>query len=155
MPRWLRLIRGMIVTGLSFAVGVGLLTAIIGAPLWLVGAVTLRTFLFTVIRFAVVSCLIGTVFSGLVAITARGRSIDKLSLAHFGALGAGVGFLYFMLMGLGGAFQVWSLSSAIANFLLVTVTGGGSATALLLLARRGRPPLNAGDQPPALEDGDQ
>ena len=145
MPRWLKLLQATIVTGLTFAVGVGVLTAIIGTPLWLFGAVTLRSFLFTVARFSVMSCLIGMAFSGLLALTARGRSIDKLSLPHFAALGAGVGFLFFLFMGMSGAFHVWSLSSAIANLLLVTVTGGGSAVAMLLLARRGRPSLNSGE----------
>jgi len=56
-------------------------------------------------------------------------------------------------MGLTGAFHVWSLSSAIANLLLVTVTGGGSAAAILFLARRGRPALHQGDEPLRLEDG--
>ena len=85
------------------------------------------------------------------ALTARGRPFDRLSLPHFAALGAGVGFIYFLFMGFMGAFGVWSLASAITNLVLVTVAGGGSATAILLVARRGRPQLKAGDD---LQDPD-
>ena len=141
----------MVVTGLTFAVGVGLVTALIATPVWLLGGISLRTLIAGVLRFSVVSCLIGVGFSGLLALTARGRPFDRLSLPLFAALGAGVGFLYFLFMGFMGAFGAWSLASAITNLVLVTVAGGGSATAILLVARRGRPQLKAGDD---LQDPD-
>lgn len=143
----------MILTGFTFAVGVGLVTSLIGVPIWLLGGISYRALFATVARFSLVSCAIGVAFSGLVAVTARGRPIDKLSLPHFAALGAGVGFLYFLLMGVTGAFGVWSLSTAIINLVLVTVTGAGSASAILMLARRGRPELKAGDDTRRLGEG--
>jgi hypothetical protein len=144
----------MIVTGVTFAAGVGLLTSLIGLPIWLLGGISFRSLFAATARISVVSCVIGVAFSGLVAITARGRRFDKLSLPHFAALGTGVGLLYFLLMGVGGAFSAWSLSDAIVNFVLLTVTGGGSASAILLLARKGRPRLEAGDEPRRLDEGD-
>lgn len=151
MPRWLRLIRGMIVTGITFAVGVGLVTALIGLPVWLLGKISFHGYWGAVARISVVSCLIGVAFSGLVAITARGRRFDKLSLPHFAALGGGVGLLYFLLIGFSGAFSAWSLSAAILNLVLLTVTGSVSASAILLLARKGRPVLKSGDDPRSLD----
>lgn len=153
MPRWLRMIRGIIVTGFTFAIGVGVATSMIGLPIWMLGGISLRSLFETVARFSLVSCVVGMAFSGLVAITARGRSIDKLSVPLFGALGAGVGFLYFLFMGLSGAFSAWSRSAAIINFLLVTVTGGASAAAILMLARRGRPELKGTEEPRNLDEG--
>ncbi|HKV75389.1 MAG TPA: hypothetical protein VJN95_12790 [Gemmatimonadales bacterium] len=141
----MRLLRSMLITGLSFAIGVGLVATIIGIPFWLFGGVSLPNVLGAVARLSIVSCLIGVAFSALVAITARGRSFDKLSLPYFTAMGTGVGFLYFLFMGFSGAFGVWSTSAAITNFLLVTVTGGASAAALLLIARKGRKEIGPGE----------
>jgi hypothetical protein len=149
MPRRMNLLRGMLVTGIAFGVGAGLLTLLIGLPFWLIAGSSLRGLLRAAARFSVASCVIGIIFSGLVALTARGRRLDRLSLLHFAGLGAGVGTLYFLFMGFTGAFTAWSLASAITNLVIVTVTGAGSATALLLLARRGRPALRAGEDTPS------
>lgn len=148
MPRWARLLRAVLLTGATFAIGVGLLTSVIGAAFWVFGKASLGGVAATVARFSLVSCGIGMAFAGLVALTARGRQVDRLSVPHIAGLGAGVGFLYFLLMGVSGAFHAWSLAGAITNLLLVTVTGAGSATAILLLARKGRPELNPGADAP-------
>lgn len=152
MPRWLRMVRGAIVTGIAFAIGVGAITSVIGLVIWGLGGVSFRTMIETVARFSLVSSIIGVAFSGLLALTARGRPIGKLSIPHFASLGAAVGFLYFLLMGVAGAFNSWSLSAAVTNFLLLTVTGATSASALLLIARKGQPALK-GVEPRQLDQG--
>ncbi|HTO72847.1 MAG TPA: hypothetical protein VMJ30_03460 [Gemmatimonadales bacterium] len=149
----MRLLRSMIVTGLTFAIGVGLVAAVIGLPIWLFGGVSLNNMLGAVARLSIVSCLIGFAFSGLVAVTARGRSFDKLSLPYFTGMGAGVGFLYFLFMGFSGAFSVWSTRAMISNLLLVTLTGGASAAGLLLIARKGRKEIGAGEAQRRIGDG--
>lgn len=105
-----------------------------------------------VARGSFLSFPVGVAFSGLLALTARGRTFEKLSLLQFGLLGAGVGFLLFLLMGVTGAFQAWSVETGILNFTLLTSMGGGSAVATLLLARRGRRALPPTDETPRLDE---
>jgi hypothetical protein len=91
-------------------------------------------------------------FSGFLAITAHGRSFDKLSLPRFAALGAGVGLLFFGLLAI-NAWQAWSVSTAIANATIFVLLGGGSATGTLMLARRAGPALKSGDESRSLCEG--
>jgi hypothetical protein len=91
-----------------------------------------------VIKSSIWAFPIGVAFSGVLAITARGRPFDKLSLPRFAALGAGGGLLLFGLLAV-NAWQAWSVSDAIANLALLTLLGGGSATATLMIARRAGP----------------
>jgi hypothetical protein len=146
MPRWLRVLRGMIGTGLTFSVGVGVVASMIAGLVWLLpgGEGGLE-----MIRLVVASSIwafpIGVVFSGALAITARGVSFDKLSLPRFAALGAGGGLLLFGLLAT-NAWQAWSVSTALVNATIFVLLGGGSATATLLLARRAGPALKSGDE---------
>jgi hypothetical protein len=73
MPRWLRVVRGMIGTGLTFAAGVGVVASITGALVWLGHGITGREMLGIVGKCSVVAFLLGVAFSGVLAITARGR----------------------------------------------------------------------------------
>lgn len=79
MPRWLRVIRGMIGTGLTFAVGVGVAGSILGVVGLLLGELSWND-LRMVAKLSVIAFLVGVAFSGVLAITARGRTFDKLSL---------------------------------------------------------------------------
>jgi hypothetical protein len=136
MSRALQILRGMLGTGVAFAIGGGALLASIGTALSLFGGPPMRAVLATAARGSVLGFLLGVAFSGLLALLARGRTFEKLSLKAFVALGAGVGIVAWVLMGVNGAFHAWSLDTAILNFVLLTLMGGGSAAAVLWLARR-------------------
>ena len=95
---------------------------------------------------------IGVAFAGVLALTRRGRSFDKLSLPRFAALGAGVGLLFFGLLAI-NAWQAWSVSTAIVNATIFVLLAGGSATGTLMLARRAGPALKSGDESRSLGEG--
>ena len=154
MPRWLRVIRGMIGVGLTFAAGVGVVASMIFVlPTWLLlGGDAGREVLVLVIKSSIWAFPIGVAFSGVLAITARGLPFDKLSLPRFAALGAGAGLLLFGLLAI-NAWQAWSVPDAIANATLLILLGGGSATATLLLARRAGRALKSGDESRSLGEG--
>ncbi len=146
MPRWLRVIRGMIGTGLTFAAGVGIVGSMASVLPWLLpGGYSGREILELVVKSSLWAFPIGVAFSGALAITTRGLPFDKLSLPRFAALGAGGGLLLFGLLAI-SAWQAWSVSTAIANATILVLLGGGSAAATLALARRARPALKSGDE---------
>jgi hypothetical protein len=153
MPRWLKRIRGIIGTGLAFAIGGPIIVAAIGAGFWLFGEAPLLGVLFVAARSAPVSFVIGVVFSGLLALIARGRVFENLSLKLFSALGGGVGAAVFTAMGLNGAFNVWSPALAVVNFTLLTSIGAGAAAATLWIARRARATIDRVDPPLSLAEG--
>jgi hypothetical protein len=153
MPRWLRVLRGMIGTGLTFSAGVGVVASMIAGLVWLLpGGEGGLEMIRLVISSSIWAFPIGVVFSGALAITARGLSFDKLSLPRFAALGAGGGLLLFGLLAT-NAWQAWSVSTALVNATIFVLLGGGSATATLLLARRAGPALKSGDESRRLGEG--
>ncbi len=146
MTRWLRVIRGMIGTGLTFSAGVGVVASMIAGLVWLLpGIEGGREMIRVVVASSIWAFPIGVAFSGFLAITARGRSFDKLSLPRFAALGAGVGLLFFGVLAI-NAWDSWSVTTAIANATIFVLLGSGSATATLMLARRAGPALKSGDE---------
>jgi hypothetical protein len=136
MPRWLRVIRGMIGTGLAFAIGGPVIVSIIGALFMVFGNASLSSVVFTAARASVVSFVIGVVFSGILALASRARLFEKLSLTLFTALGGGVGLLAWTAMGLSGAFTAWNFETGLVNLILLTGIGTGAAAATLLVARK-------------------
>jgi hypothetical protein len=145
MPRWLRLIRGMIGTGLTFAAGVGVVGSILGLVGLLLGELSWDD-LRMVAKLSVVAFLVGVGFAGVLAIAARGRTIDRLSLRYVSALGAGGGLLYFLFVAAANGARVWSVWNAIGNLTILTLLGGGSAAATVILARRAGRALKAGEE---------
>ncbi len=153
MPRWLRVIRGMIGMGLTFSAGVGVVASMIAVLPWLLlGGDSGREMIRMVIASSIWAFPIGVAFSGVLALTRRGRALDKLSLPHFAALGAGAGLLLFGVLAV-NAWHAWSVSTAIANATIFVLLGGGSATATLMLARRAGPALKSGDESRSLGEG--
>ncbi len=153
MPRWLKVIRGMIGMGLTFSVGVGVAASMIAGLMWLIpGGFSGQELIGAVIKGSIIAFPIGVAFSGVLAITARGLPFDKLSLPRFAALGAGGGLLLFGLLAV-NAWQAWSVSDAIANLTIFVLLGGGSATGALMLARRAGPALKSGDESGSLGEG--
>ena len=153
MPRWLRVIRGMLGMGLTFAAGVGIVGSMVSVLPWLLpGGYSGQEALELVVKSSIWAFPIGVAFSGALAITGRGLPFDKLSLPRFVALGAGGGLLLFGLLAI-NAWQAWSVSTAIANATIFVLLGGGSATATLLLARRAGRALKSGDESRSLGEG--
>lgn len=154
MPRWLRLIRGTIGTGLTFAVGVGALASIVGGLAWLGGKMSGVDVLRVAGRLSVVGFLLGIAFSGILILTARGRQFGKLSLGLVSALGAGAGLAYYAFLAMNGG-RHWSPQAAIVNFVLLIVMGAGSSTATVLIARRSRSALKSSDELQSLNSGEE
>lgn len=152
MPRWLRVIRGMLGMGLTFSVGAGLLSSVIGLIPLLLSRVTPMELLIPVVGSALWAFPVGVAFSGVIALTAGGRAFERLSLPRFAATGIGAGLVAFGFLGL-NAWDAWSTADAIANAAILMGLGGTSATVSLLLARRARPALEAGDDGLRLEGG--
>ncbi|MEP6765040.1 MAG: hypothetical protein ABJB66_12045 [Gemmatimonadaceae bacterium] len=138
-----RIIRGAIGTGLTFAVGVGAAVTAIGTATVLFGNNSFEETFRAAGKFTVVSFILGVAFSGMLAISARRGWLAKLTVARVAIVGASAGLLYFLLISL-NAYKVWSVQTAVMNFILLTVLGAGAATATLFLARLGRGELNAG-----------
>lgn len=149
MPRWVKVVRGMIGTGLTFSAGVGAVTGTIATLVWLFRDDLTLSHLPGVLglaaRPAVIAFPVGVAFSGVLALVARRRQFRKLSVPLFASLGAGAGILLFLLLGFNGAFKAWSTTDAIVNFAILALLGGGAATATLLVARRAKPELDASD----------
>lgn len=153
MPRWLRILRGMIGTGLTFSAGIGIVASMIAVPAWLfLGGDSGRELVRLVAASALWAFPVGVAFSGVMATTARGRRFDQLSLPRFAALGAGAGLLLFGVLAM-NAWDAWSVADAVGNAVIFVLLGGGSATATLLLARRAGPTLEPGDEPRSLGEG--
>ena len=152
MPRWLRVIRGMIGTGLTFAVGVGGVSLLVGLVGLVLGEVSPSDF-GMVGKLSVVAFLVGVGFSGILAITAHGRPFEKISLRYVTALGAGGGLLYFLFIASINGFRSWSPLNAIGNLVILTLLGSGSAAATLLVARRGVATPKSGEDLRSLGEG--
>ena len=153
MPRWLRVMRGMIGTGLTFGAAVGVVSATVGTGALIAGEQSWIDLLRMVGKLSVVASLVGVVYSGVLAITARRRSFDTLSLPFVTAVGAGGGLLYFLFIGVMNGFRVWSPATAILNLTLLLVMGGGAAAGTFLVGRRVGRALTTGEESRSLGDG--
>lgn len=152
MPHWLRVMRGMLGTGLTFAVGVGVVGSLVGLTALLFGQASLDD-LRMVGKVSVIAFIVGVGFSGVLALAARGRTFDRLSLRFVTALGAGGGLLYFLFIAAAHGARVWSVWNAIGNLAILTILGAGSAAGMLLLARKARGALTPGEDTPRLAEG--
>jgi hypothetical protein len=142
----------MIGTGLTFAAGVGVVGSILGLAGLLLGQLAWDD-LRMVAKLSVVAFLVGVGYAGVLAIAARGRTFDRLSLRYVTALGAGGGLLYFLFIAAANGARVWSVWNAIGNLTILTLLGGGSAAATLLIARRAGRALASAEESPSLGEG--
>lgn len=149
----MRIIRGMIGTGITFAAGVGTATALVGAAAMIFGEATFVGVLRTAGKMSVATFIVGVGFSGLLALLARRRTVDKLSLGAVTGIGAGAGLLYFLFIAAMNGARVWSPRTAILNFVVLLGIGSVSAAATLLLARRAGRALRRGDDVGVLGEG--
>ncbi len=146
-----RILGAMLITGLTFAVGVGAVASLAGIVAVLIGQAVLADFAM-VGKISVVAFLVGIAFGGLLALTARSRRLAEFSIARFAALGGGAGLLYFLLIA-PTAYRHWTIANAIGNLATLIFLGGGSAAAVLALARRGRPELKSGKDARLIDEG--
>lgn len=153
MPRWLRIVRGMLGTGLVFSVGAGIVATLVGLTSWLIVGGPFDPELFLLIAGAAAWAFpVGVVFSGGLAILGRGRTLDRLSLPGITALGAGGGLLLFGALAL-NAWDAWTIADAIGNAVILVSMGAGAAATSLVLARRATPELEPPEEAPPLEPG--
>ncbi|MBT8489247.1 MAG: hypothetical protein HKN72_13220 [Gemmatimonadetes bacterium] len=156
MPRWLRLLRGMVGTGLTFSAVVAAVSAVVAGVAWLLpGAMTsaeVVEMIFMGVRAAVWAFPVGVVFSGGLALSAKNRSFDELSIPRVSALGALGGLALFGVLAL-NAWSAWSTADAIGNLVILVGMGAGAAGGTLALARKAGPALEAGDEPARLDEG--
>ncbi len=126
MKKWLKRIRGVVGTALTWAAawfGVGAFIGLVGG----VGPVALA------ISWAQIGFVGGAIFSTVLGITEGRRRFDEMSLRVFAGIGGTVGGLLAVLFfSAGGPFSLGSLAMASFVFLL----GAGSAAGSLALARR-------------------
>lgn len=153
MSRWKQIVRAMMVTGLTFSAGVGLVaTVLAGIALLLPGPADVRELARLVTALAAWAFPVGVAFSGVTAVLFRNVRFEELSVPRFAALGAGAGLLLY-----GGlaamAWDVWTVEAAVANALIFVGLGAGSATASLLIARRGDTELPPGESRRELDAG--
>lgn len=139
--------------GATFSAAVGAIGAVLGGVGLLVSGGDGARELARIVTAAMVWAFpVGVAFSGMLSLTARGRSFEKLSVLRFMALGAGGGVLLFGLLAL-NAYDAWSLRDALGNLAIFVVMGSGSATGALLLARRAQRSLESSDDPERLGEG--
>jgi hypothetical protein len=145
MPRWVRVIRGMIGIGFTFAVGVGGVVGLVGAIAVLGSRATPVEVLQTAGKFALVSFLLGMVFSGVLALVARRRRFNHLSIPLVASLGGAAGLVYFLFLAMNGG-RNWTPRLAVLNFALLLTMGTVAAVATLLMARRANSALAPVDE---------
>lgn len=151
MSGWKRIVRGMIGTGVVFGAVTGAATLVVGVAAMIFGNASLNDLRFAG-RVGVAGFILGVGFSGMLALAARNRRFTELSVPKFAGIGAIAGLIYFLFISTNGI-GVWSLETAIFNFLLLVLMGSGAATATLLVARRARAGLNAPEELDALGEG--
>lgn len=152
MPRWMRVLRGMIGTGLTFAAGVGLIGGVFGLGVVALTDATI-TDLFFIGRLMVAAFLLGVAFSGGLALLARGKAFEKVTYPLVSALGAGAGLLYFLFIGFANGFAVWTPTVLLQNLVLLLLMGTGSAVAMLVVARKARAALASREESVLLGEG--
>jgi hypothetical protein len=140
----------MVGMGLTFSAGVGVVASVAAIASWLfLGGGSFPELARVVVASSLWAFPIGVAFSGVVSVLARGRSFEELSLARFGALGAGAGLMLFGVLAT-NAWDAWSPATALGNAAIFVILGGGSAMSSLLLARKADASLAAGGEPPSL-----
>ena len=122
MSKWLKLIRGAVSIGLTWAAAWALVGALLGLLFgW-----------FFVGEFALVGLLSGGAFSVVLGLAGRRRTFDEMSLPRFAGLGALAPLLLIVPTAFSGG--VFNPGGLIAVALLALL-GAGSAAGSLALAR--------------------
>ena len=152
MPRWKKVVRGVLGMGLTFGA--------IGAAFFSLVALAGKVFFpgaedelgFMIIAGTVWGVGIGTSFSAMLAIAARGRSLDELSYSRVVSVGLLGGLLLAGLV-VGGSWGDWPNGAAIVPFSILPLLGAGGGVVSLLVARKAGRSLRSGEETDALLKG--
>ncbi len=142
MKKWLKRIRGAVGMGLTWAAGWSGVFVIL-ALVRVFGTLGLLDYVGLAVLFGMVGFVGGAAFSVVLGITEGRRRFDELSLRRFAFWGAVGGLLGSMAFAwVAGA----TLADAVIAGVVMTLTGAGSASGSLALARRAdRGRLEAGE----------
>jgi hypothetical protein len=151
MAGWSRVVRAALGTALTFAVGVGAATSVVGVVAMVFGTATWISVARTAGRNSVVAFLLGLGFSGLLALASRRGWLQRLTFPRVAVLGATAGLAYYGFIAL-NAWAVWTPRAAVGNLVALLGIGAGAASGTLLLARRGRAELGRGDDARLLDE---
>jgi hypothetical protein len=122
MSRILKFIRGAAGIGLAFAVGLSGLFTVISVIKWMNGADLVYELIETVLTGAApLGFLMGVVFSAVLAVGGRGRTLAEISLGRFVSWGTVGGLLFWTLSG--GPFSVADLPEAAAELGISALLG--------------------------------
>ena len=153
MKRWLKRIRGVLGTALTWAVawsGVGVVLGLVGgvvAP----GAVSVVDWVVTLVGvFGPLGFVGGVVFSTVLGIAEGRRRFDQMSLTRFAAWGAVGAFLVSAFLVLGDSSLLGF--DKVLLIAVMTLLGAGSAAGSLALARKADPLLESGEGVGLLEE---
>ncbi|MCY3548021.1 MAG: hypothetical protein OXH49_14170 [Gemmatimonadetes bacterium] len=152
MSRWKKVVRGVLGMGLTFGA--------IGAAFFSLVALAGKVFFpgaedelgFMIIAGTVWGVGIGTSFSAMLAIAARGRSLDELSYSRVASLGLLGGVLLAGLV-VGGSWGDWPNGAAIVPFSILPLLGAGGGVVSLLVARKAGRSLRSGEETGPLLEG--
>lgn len=138
MPRWMRVVRGMLLMGATVGGIAGVLGAAGGLVLWALGLESDPVF--GIVAVTTWGFATGAAFSGALALVAGRATFDQLRLPRVAAAGALGGFVLAWIPIL-GTLGEWSLADASVPLLILPALGAGVASVSLLVARRARPSL--------------
>lgn len=149
---WKRIVKGILGMGVTF----GALGALFFSILAVAGALFFPgaedDLLFMIIAGTTWSTVLAVSFSSLLAVAARGRSFDELTLARIGAVGMGAGLAIATIL-VGATWGEWPNGNWIVPFTTLPLLGAGGGIGTLLLARTAGRALGSSDASPALDAG--
>lgn len=140
MTRWSRIARGILGMGAAFGAIAAVCAGVLAAGLAVFAPGVEDELGFMVMAFTAWGFAIGAGFATVLAIAAKGRSFDQLSLPQVALWGAGGGLLLAGLL-VGLTLPEWTLADALVPAIMLPLLGAASGTASLLVARRADPAL--------------
>ena len=108
---------------------------------------------FFVMAFTTWGFLIGAGFASVLAIAARGRTFEELSLPRVALWGATGGVVLAGVV-VGTTLAEWTLADAMVPLVILPTLGAASATVSVVIARRGTRSLAPDDDPGLLPEGE-
>jgi hypothetical protein len=152
MKQFLRRLRGVIKTGLTWAVGcVAIMAGVTAFGGWLQIPMAQWSVFFSQIPiYATFGFIMGSAFAGILSLTERHKRLADLSLRRVALWGA-LGSLVFL-----GGFSLMFNPPNLMSWLIMASLSAGLASGSVALAQRGEAKLIEGeDQAPSLEGDDE
>jgi len=141
---FLRKLRGIIGTGISWAIGWSIAGTAIHWSLALLGLVGSPDMMVAPFMYGLLGFYGGSVFGGVLALTEHRRSLSELRLGRVAVWGALAGLfvpvVYHLLgggAGLSWFSQLWTSPDVWISLVIIAPLGAGSATGMTAIARSG------------------